>query len=149
MIGGVRAWSKGEYYCWRTRDRKGLCLCCVFILCCDLYLCCFCKLLGLYSCICRLLWFVSCLCSLYALFYLLCSLVLLVKCFHFLQVLSLLCPSRIFFLDAYILCALVECWTCKWYFAFKLISLHVQMFIPYENEHCDHYSIVIACVVEP
>ena len=78
MIGGVRAWSKGEYYCWRTRDRKGLCLCCVFILCCDLYQCCFCKLLGLFSCICRLLWFVLCLCSLYALFYLLCSIVSLV-----------------------------------------------------------------------
>ena len=46
MIGGVRAWSKGEYYCWRTGDRKGLCLCYVFILCCVLYLCCFCKLLG-------------------------------------------------------------------------------------------------------
>ena len=57
-IGWVRAWSKGEYYCWRTGDRKGLCLCCVFILCCVLYPCCFCKLLGLFSCTCRLLWFV-------------------------------------------------------------------------------------------
>ena len=53
------------------------------------------------------------------------------------------------FLDAYMLCALVECWTCKWYFAFKLISLHVRMFIPYMNEHCDHYSIVIAYMVKP
>ena len=60
-----------------------------------------------------------------------------------------MCLSRILFLDAYMLCALVECWTCKWYFAFKLISLHVRMFIPYENEHCDHYSIVIACMVKP
>ena len=23
------------------------------------------------------------------------------------------------------------------------------MFIPYENEHCDHYPIVIACMVKP
>ena len=23
------------------------------------------------------------------------------------------------------------------------------MFIPSENEHCDHYSIVIACMVKP
>ena len=46
MIRGVRAWSKGEYYCWRTGDRKGLCLCYVFILCGDLYPCCFCKFLG-------------------------------------------------------------------------------------------------------
>ena len=70
-------------------------------------------------------------------------------CHALLQVHSLLCPSRILFLNAYMLCALVECWTCKWYFAFKLISLHVQMFIPYENEHCDHYPIVIACMVKP
>ena len=60
-----------------------------------------------------------------------------------------LVPSRILFLDAYLMCALVECWTCKWYFSFKLISLHVRMFIPYVNEHCDHYSIVIACMVKP
>ena len=60
-----------------------------------------------------------------------------------------MCPSRILFLDAYLLWALVECWTCKWYFAFKLTSLHVRMFIPYEIEHCDHYSIVIACMVKP
>ena len=60
-----------------------------------------------------------------------------------------MCPNRILFLDTYMLCALVECWTCKWYFAFKLISLHAQMFILYENEHCDHYSIVIACMVKP
>ena len=26
MIGGERAWWKGEYWCWRARDRKGLCL---------------------------------------------------------------------------------------------------------------------------
>ena len=68
---------------------------------------------------------------------------------HFLQVLSLLCPSRILFLDAYMLYALVECCTCKWYFTFKLISLHVWMFIPYVNEHCDHYSIVIDYMVKP
>ena len=60
-----------------------------------------------------------------------------------------MCPSRILFLDAYMFCALVECWTCEWYFAFKLISLHVRMFIPYVNEHCGHYSIVIACMVKP
>ena len=59
-----------------------------------------------------------------------------------------MCPSRILFLDAYMFCALVECWTCKWYFAFKLIILHVRMFIPYVNEHCGHYSIVIACMVK-
>ena len=59
-----------------------------------------------------------------------------------------MCPSRILFLDAYMFCALVECWTCKWYFAFKLISLHVQMFIPYVNEHCGHYSIVITYMVK-
>ena len=46
-------------------------------------------------------------------------------------------------------CALFECWTCKWYFAFKLISLHVRMFISYVNEHYGHYSIVIACMVKP
>ena len=60
-----------------------------------------------------------------------------------------MCPSRILFLDAYMLCALVECWTWKWYFLFKLISVHVRMFIPYVNEHCDHYSIVITCMVKP
>ena len=60
-----------------------------------------------------------------------------------------MCLSRILFLDAYMLCALVECWTCKWYFPFKLISLHVWMCIPYVNEHCDHYSIVIAFMVKP
>ena len=60
-----------------------------------------------------------------------------------------MCPSRILFLDVYLLCALVECWTCKWCSTFKLISLHVRMFIPYENEHCDHYSIMIACMVKP
>ena len=60
-----------------------------------------------------------------------------------------MCPSRILFLDVYLLCALVECWTCKWYFAVKLISLYVQMFIPYVNEHCGHYSIVIVCMVKP
>ena len=59
-----------------------------------------------------------------------------------------MCPSRILFLNAYMFCALVECWTCKWYFAFMLISLHVRMFIPYVNEHCGHYSIVIACMVK-
>ena len=31
----------------------------------------------------------------------------------------------------------------------ELISLHVWMFIPYVNEHCGHYSIVIACMVKP
>ena len=60
-----------------------------------------------------------------------------------------MCPSRILFLDVYLLCALVECWTCKWYYAFKLINLHVRMFIPNLNEHCGHYSIVIACMVKP
>ena len=60
-----------------------------------------------------------------------------------------MCPSTILFLDAYTFCALVECWTFKWYFAFKLISLHVRMFIPYVNEHYGHYSIVIACMVKP
>ena len=59
-----------------------------------------------------------------------------------------MCSSKILFLDAYMFYALVECWTCKWYFAFKLISLHIQMFIPYVNEHCGHYSIVIACMVK-
>ena len=59
-----------------------------------------------------------------------------------------MCPSRILLLDAYMFCALVECWTCKWYFAFKLISLHVRMFIPYVNKHLGHYSIVIACMVK-
>ena len=58
-----------------------------------------------------------------------------------------MCPSKILFLDAYMFCALVG--TCKWYFAFKLISLHVWMFIPHVNEHCGHYSIVIACMVKP
>ena len=70
-------------------------------------------------------------------------------CHALLQVLSLLCPSRILFLDAYLLCALVECWTCKWYFAFKFISLHVRLFIPSVNEHCGLYVIVIACMVKP
>ena len=60
-----------------------------------------------------------------------------------------MCPSRILFLDAYMLCALVKCWTCKWCFAFKLISLHVRIFILYENEHCDLYFIVITCMVKP
>ena len=46
-------------------------------------------------------------------------------------------------------CALVERWTCIWYFAFKLISFHVWMFTPHVNEHCGHYSIVIACMVKP
>ena len=59
-----------------------------------------------------------------------------------------MCPNRILFLDAYMFWALVECWTCKWYFAFKLINLHVWI-IPYVNEHYGHYSIVIACMVKP
>ena len=59
-----------------------------------------------------------------------------------------MCPNRILFLDAYMFYALVECWTYKWYFVFKLISLHIRMFIPYVNEHCGHYSIVIACMVK-
>ena len=67
---------------------------------------------------------------------------------HFSLSTSLLCLSRILFLDAYMFYALVECWTCKWYFAFKLISLHVRMFIPYVNEHCGHYSLVIACMIK-
>ena len=70
-------------------------------------------------------------------------------CQALLQVLSLLCLCKILFLDVYMLCALVKCWTCKWYFAFKLISLHVWMFIPYMNENCGHYSILIACMVKP
>ena len=70
-------------------------------------------------------------------------------CHALLQVLSLLCPSRILFLDAYLLCALIECLTCKWYFTFKLISLLVRMFIPYVNEHYGHYFIVIACMAKP
>ena len=94
--------------------------------------------ISLYSVFCRLLWFVP----------MPCSLVLVVlSCITLCT--SLLCPSRILFLDAYMFCALVKCWTCKWYFAFKLISLHVRMFIPYVNEHCGHYSIVIACMVKP
>ena len=35
------------------------------------------------------------------------------------------------------------------YFTFKLTSLHVRIFIPYVNEYCGHYSIVIACMVKP
>ena len=77
-----------------------------------------------------------------------CCLVLVVLSCITLSTLTL-SPSRILFLDADMFCALVECWTCKWYFAFKLISLHVRMFIPYVNEHCGHYSIAIACMVKP
>ena len=31
----------------------------------------------------------------------------------------------------------------------ELISLYVQVFIPSVNEHCDHYLIVIACLIKP
>ena len=65
--------------------------------------------------------------------------------------LVLLCPCCILYpwCDNFSVLASVKCWTCKWYFAFKLINLHVWMFIPYVNEHCDHYSIVIACMIKP
>ena len=93
--------------------------------------------ISLYSVFCRLLWFVP----------MPCSLVLVVlSCITLCT--SLLCPSRILFLDAYMFCALVECWTCKWYFAFKLISLYVRMF------GCSFHMwmnivVVIAYMVKP
>ena len=37
--------------------------------------------------------------------------------------------------------ALVECWTCKWYSLFNLITLHVQMVISCVNEHSDHFCV--------
>ena len=79
----------------------------------------------------------------------LCSVVHVVQWLPFSLSTSLLCLSRILFLDACMFCALVECWTCKWHFAFKLISLHVRLFIPSVNEHYGHYSIVITCMVKP
>ena len=97
-----------------------------------LYPCCFCMLLGLFSRTCRLLRFVPMPC---------CIVLVVLSCIT--SSTFTLVPSRILFLDAYLLCALVECWTCKWYFAFKLISLHVRLFIPSVNEHCGLYVIVI------
>ena len=62
----------------------------------------FCKLLGLFSCTCRLLWFVPMPC---------CIVLVVLSCIT--SSTFTLVPSRILFLDAYLLCALVECWTCK------------------------------------
>ena len=30
-----------------------------------------------------------------------------------------------------------------------LVSLYVQVFIPSVNEHCDHYLVVITCLIKP
>ena len=81
----------------------------------------------------------------------LCSWVLVVKCYAFFFKYITLVPLLDFISLMQLLWVFVsvECWTCKWYFAFKLISLHVRMFIPYVNEHCGHCFIVIACMVKP
>ena len=53
-----------------------------------------------------------------------CSLVLVVKCYAFPLSISLLCPLLDFISLMKFLCvvALVECWTCKWYFALSLLA---------------------------
>ena len=54
----------------------------------------------------------------------LCSLVLVVKCYAFSLSTSLLCPLLDFISMMQFPCvvALVECWTCKWYFALSLLA---------------------------
>ena len=54
----------------------------------------------------------------------LCSLVLVVKCYAFSLSTSLLCPLLDFISLMQFPCvvALVECWTCKWFFALSLLA---------------------------
>ena len=56
--------------------------------------------------------------------HMLCSLVLVVKCYAFSLCTSLLCPLLDFISLMQFPCvvALVECWTCKWYFALSLLA---------------------------
>ena len=100
MIGGGRAWLKREYWCWKARDRKRLMLLNIIIyqgLCCLL----------------SILYFVP----------ILCSLVLVVNVMHFYKYITLV-PLLDFISLMQLPCVvvLVECWTCKWYFALTLLA---------------------------
>ena len=100
MIGGGRAWSKGEYWCWREGDRKGLC--CLILSYIRVYV------VYLY----------------YAVFIpMLCSLVLVVNLMHFFKYITLM-PLLDFLSLVQLPCVVVsvECWTCKWYFALSLLA---------------------------